>query len=605
MFTSISRGARRRWIVPAALAVVAAIGFSTLVSTSSQAATKADDKILKVALVNEVDTLNPFTAVLRASTAIMMLQYESLVQFSAKDNSIVPGMASKWETSADGLTWTFTLPKGRKWSDGEPVTAKDAAYTYNGIMKNEAMAAANGGLVTNIASVTAKDDETLVIVLKEPQAPNPGAELPIVPEHVYAKQADASKFANDKDGVGSGPFVIKSYKAGGSIELVANKNFWRGAPKIDGITEVTYKSTDAAVQALKTGEIDLIGDLVPAQFNALKGAKNITTSAGDGRRYQALGMNPGAVDVNGKPMGDGNPVLKDLEVRQAIYMAIDKKTLVDKVLDGKGTIGETEIPPVYPDYFGVADDKKFPFDPEAANAKLDAAGYKKGPDGIRLDKEGKPIKLRLMGRTSNPRHVQMGDFIKPWLKAIGIDIEMQMVSDNQVNDDSTLGKYDLYFTGWGLSPDPDFQLSINLCSSMPNADGSGALTESNWCDPKFDALFKQQHTELDHDKRAQLVKDAWAIKYEQASNDVLYYEQFLEAYRSDRFGGWDKQPAKTGVIAGQNGYWGFYSAEPVGSSSSDDGGWPTWATVVILAGVLVAAGAFVASRRRTTADDRE
>ena len=277
MFTSISRGARRRWVVPVALAVASAIGFSTLVSTSSQAtATKADDKILKVALVNEIDTLNPFTAVLRSSTGILMLQYESLVQFAQKDNAIVPGMASKWETSADGLTWTFTIPEDREWSDGEPLTAKDAAWTFTNIMEKEPMQAANGGLVTNMASVTAKDDETLEIVLKEPQAPNPGAELPIVPEHIYGEEADASKFANDKDGVGSGPFVVKSFSAGGSLELVANKKFWRGAPKIDGITYVTYKSTDAAVQALKTGEIDLIGDLAPAQFEALEGAKNIT-----------------------------------------------------------------------------------------------------------------------------------------------------------------------------------------------------------------------------------------------------------------------------------------------------------------------------------------
>ena len=154
-----------------------------------------------------------------------------------------------------------------------------------------------------------------------------------------------------------------------------------------------------------------------------------------------------------------------------------------------------------------------------------------GPDGVRLDKDGKPIKLRVMGRTSNPKHAQMGDFVKPWLKAIGIDVELQMVSDNQVNDDSTLGKYDMYFTGWGLSPDPDFQLSINLCSSMPNADGSGALTESNWCDRHSTHCSSSSTPSWITTSGRQLVKDAWAIKYEQAVNDVLYYEQILEAYR--------------------------------------------------------------------------
>lgn len=604
---SHSDTSRRRWYAPALLALASVLALCTLTATSSQAAS-SDSKILKVALNQDIDSLNPFIAIFQSSTGIGVVQYESLVAYGAKDNSVVPGIASKWTTSADGLTWSYDIPKGRVWSDNKPLTAKDVAWTYNAVINNPKLQAANGGLVTNISKVTADGDNKVDIVLKEAQAPNPGAELPIVPEHVWGKLPNPDKFANDKNDVGSGPFVVKSYNQGQSVQMVANKHFWRGAPKIDGVTFVYYKNTDAAVQALKTGELDLVNRLEPAQFKALKGQKNITTTAGTGRRYTALAINPGAKDIKGKPLGNGNPALKDLVVRNAIMAAIDPKTLLDKVIQGEGTLGQGEVPPVYPAFFGIDKADQHTFDPAAANKMLDEAGYKKGPDGIRLDKQGKPLNLRLMGRSSDPTHAQMADYVTPWLKAIGIGVKTTMTSDDRVNIDSTVGKYDLYFTGWGIGPDPDFQLSINQCNSLPNADGSGALSENNYCSPEFDAQFKAQHTELDTAKRATLIKQAFTTLYKASVSDVLFYKKNLEAYRSDRFGGFTKQPAGTGSIMEQNGYWGYYSATPASASSSDSdsGGFPAWATVLIIVLVVAAAGGAVVARRRgTAADDRE
>ena len=611
MFSAISTAsdpstARRRWFAPLALALATAVALSTIVATNAQAKSADEGStVLKVAIASEIDTLNPFTAILASSTGLMALQYEALIAYGANDNSVVPGIASKWETSADGLTWTFTIPKDRVWSDGEPLTARDVAWTFGAVKSNEKLQQANGGLLTNIKTVTAEGDQTVKIVLLDAQAPNPGAELPIVPEHVWSGVNKPEAFANDKDAVGSGPFVVKSYKQGQSVELVANKNFWRGAPKIDGITYVYYKNGDAAVQGLKTGEVDLVRELEPAQFKALKGQKGITTNAGVGRRYSSININSGAKDSTGADLGNGNPALQDVALRTAIFTAIDNKTLLEKVVQGLGTLGQTEIPPVYPDYFGIDEADRLTFDPAAANTMLDDAGYKLGSDGFRTNKDGGELALRLMGRTSNPQHAQMADYIKPWLKDVGINVEVKMQSDNQVNNDSTLGKYDIYFTGFGIGPDPDFQLSINTCGSYPNADGSGSLSENNWCDPEFDKLFTAQHTELDPAKRAAIVKDAFAMIYNASVNDVLFYQQSLEAFRSDRFVGFVKQPAKTGVIGGQNGYWGYYSATPVSASADDGGGFPLWGTILIIGAVLGAAAAVVASRRRTTADDRE
>ena len=338
---------------------------------------------------------------------------------------------------SDGKIWTFTIPSDRKWSDGQPLTADDVAWTFSAVQSMKALQQANGALVTNIASVRATDPQTLVITLKTAQAPNPGADLPIVPKHVWSG-IDAATYANDTDTVGSGPFVITSFQQNQSVQLKANPNFWRGPPKIGRLTYVSYKSTDAAAQALRTGDVDVVTGLTPAQFASLKGQPGIQTNAGADRRYQALAINPGAVDAQGSPLGNGNPALNDKVLREAILTAIDNKTLLDRVLQGLGKPGETEIPPVYPLYYGFAQGVTArTFDPARANQMLDEAGYAKGSDGIRTDKQGKPLKLRLLGRNIDPTHQQMADFIKSWLRDIGIDVQVSMVTPNQVNDQST------------------------------------------------------------------------------------------------------------------------------------------------------------------------
>ncbi len=609
--TPLRRSIRRRAaaVAVAAVALAApAVAWTTLPAQAADAA-----PTVKVAIATDIDTFNPFLAILASSTGILRFQYENLVQYGV-NNEPVPGLSDKWETSTDGKTWTYHIRDGMKWSDNQPLTADDVAWTFNAVKTNPALQKANGGLVENVQSVTAKDASTLELTLAAPQASNPGFELPIVPKHVWEKEADPSKYANDTDTVGSGPFVIKSYQKGVSVQMVANPNFWRGPAKVSGLTYAYYKNTDAAVQALKNGEVDIVGSLTPAQFTSLKDQSGITTNQGAGRRYTALAINPGAIDATGKPLGDGNAALQDPVLRQALVKAIDKQTLLTRVLQGLGKPGVTEMPGVYPAYTGYAAGYTAPtFDIAGANQLLDQAGYAKGADGNRTDKSGKPLTLRLMGRNSDPTHAQMAEFVKGWMGQIGIPLTVSMVTPNQVNDDSTLGKYDLYFTGWGIGPDPDFQLSINQCSSRPNADGSGATSENNWCDPAFDALYTAQHTELDATKRADLVKQAFTMIDKAAINSVIWYADTLEAWRSDKFTGFVKQPENTGVVMGQNGYWGLYGATPVSADTasaagtSSSSGMPGWAIGLIIVAIIVVVGAIIllSMRRRATAADRE
>jgi peptide/nickel transport system substrate-binding protein len=562
--------------------------------------------LMRVSHTQEIDTLNPFTAVFLISTQVGRLMYEYLTVNSAESSSPEPGLAESWTTSSDNLTWTFKIREA-KWSDGKPITAKDAAFTYNLIMTNEAAAAANGVAVTNYESVTAPDDRTLVIRTKAPQASMLSSEVPIVPEHVWSKVTDIKSYENTETfpAVGSGPYVLTGYQQGQSTTLKANDNFWRGRPKVDTLQFVKYENSDGAVQALRKGDVDIVYGLTPAQFGAVKTEQGIATNEGRNRRFAEIAMNPSNPKADGSAFGNGNPVLKDVAVRKALDHAIDRRTIVERVKQGFSEAATQLIPPVYPDWhFKPASGQLRNYDPAKANELLDQAGYARGGDGIRVDKQGKPINLRLLGTSDNSQLQQMSEFIKEWFRAIGIGLIPEFKSSNQSSDDQDAGNFDLAFTGWSVSPDPDYNLAQQTCKVIGTD-----LSDSNFCNSEYDRLYADQQSELDKEKRKQLVQQMQSILHDNVSALILTYDKALEAYRSDRFKDFVRQPTNGGVITGQNGYWGYYSATPVQEEQDEAGG--SGNALVIGVGVVAAAALLAAvvwglgRRRRVGADERE
>jgi peptide/nickel transport system substrate-binding protein len=585
------------------------------------AAQAQQEKTLRVAVTQEIDTMNPFQATFLVSTQILRLMYENLTMNGAEDSSPVPGLAESWEPSSDNLTWTFKIRDGMQWSDGQPITAKDVAFTYNLVMTNEDAAEANGVAVTNYESVTATDDRTLVIKTKQPQASMLNSEIPVVPEHIWKSVTDIKGFTNSDTFpvVGSGPYILTDYQEGQSVTLKANDKFWRGRAKVDTMQFVKYSNSDAAVQGLIKGDVDLVFNLTPAQYKALQNQPNIKTNAGRNRRYVEITMNPSNPKKDGSAFGNGNPVLKDVKVRQALDHAIDRSTIVDKVKQGFADPATQLIPPVYPDWtFKLPDDKKRNFDPGKANSLLDEAGYAKGADGLRVDKQGKQINLRLLGNSDRTQDQQTAEYIKEWFGQIGIGVTPEFKSSNQSSDDQNSGNFDLAFTGWSVSPDPDYSLAQQTCDVVGTD-----LGDTNFCDPEFDRLYKQQQGELDKGKRMETVQQLQTMLYEKVSALILTYDKLLEAYRSDRFAGFQTQPADGGIINNQSGYWGYYGATPVGEEgpagarpesqrvatvATEDSGLGGGAIAAIIAGgvvLLAAAGWGLTRRRRTTAEDRE
>ncbi|THA71269.1 ABC transporter substrate-binding protein [Streptomyces sp. A0642] len=577
-------------------------------------AADSGNKTLTVAVAQSVDSLSPFLAQKLLSTSVSRLMYDFLTNYDPKDNHAVPGLATKWEPSADKLTWTYTIRPNSTWSDGQQATAEDAAWTFNKIMTDEGAAQANGSFVTNFKKVTAPSPTKLVIELKEPQATMAALDVPIVPKHVWEKVKDFSKFNNDTDFpvVGNGPFVLSDYKVDQYVKLKANKDFWRGSPKFDELVFKTYKDQDAAVAALRKGEVSFVAGspaLTPAQANSLKGEANIKVNEGPGRRFFALATNPGAQTKDGKKFGNGNKALLDQKVRQALFLSIDRKTIIDKVFQGHAVEGQGYIPPRFSEYsWQPSASQSLAYDPAKAGRLLDQAGYAlKG--GKRVGKDGKALDLRILCHATDPNDKAIGKYLKEWWGKLGVGLKVDCLDD--VSVPWYAGEYDLAFDGWSVNPDPDFVLGIHTCAALPAKAKASAATDNFICDKTYDGLYKKQLAEYDPAKRADLVGQMQSWLYDSGYMNVLAYPNAVEAYRTDQIKSITTMPEAAGNIYGQDGYWSWWSAVPAGSgdgdSDSGSGSSSTGIVVgIVVAVVVLAGGGFLLSRRRrTTADERE
>ena len=368
-----------------AAAIATVIGLLALSTGLSSAEDPPPPKsTFTVGVVQDVDSLNPFIGVTVAAYEMFQLQYPTLTDYGAKDYAIEPEIAESWKESPDHTFWTYKIRPGMKWSDGEPLTAKDAAYTFNRIINGTFEKTNYGNYVGNITAAEAPDDTTLILRVDKPTPIMDRLYVYILPEHVYSKidetaiQSYNNEPVDGKPTVGGGAYLVAERKVGQFTRLVANPNFFRGKPAVDEIVFKNYANPDALGQALKKGEIDYANDLQPNVYDALANTPNIERKSQVYPGFNELAFNTGAALVDGKPIGDGNPLLKDKRLREAIGWSLDRKVLVDKVLGGHGSAATSIITPTYASLH-LTPANEATYDPAKARSLLDAGGYRVGP----------------------------------------------------------------------------------------------------------------------------------------------------------------------------------------------------------------------------------
>jgi peptide/nickel transport system substrate-binding protein len=553
---------------------------------------------LVVATLQDVDSLNPFVGSSVTASQLFRSMFDYLTDYDPRDNRSVPGLARSWSTSPDGRTWTFRLRDGVRWSDGRALTAGDVAFTYRTIMARPALA--TSALLRNVQSVEAPDDGTVVIRTVAPTPTMLSLDVPIVPAHVWAGRDPAAAVTDPAVLVGSGPFRLTAARQGVGYELARNPGYWRGAPRIDRLVYRYLTNGDAAVQALLAGEVDVVGNLTPAQYEALGRDRRIGRNVARGSRLTELGLNAGAARADGVPLGDGHPALRDVRVRRAIDHAIDRDVLVRRVLGGQGDPGAGYLPPTYrPWGWRPAPASLRGYDPGEAARILDSAGYRVGADGVRvMPGGGRRLSFTVLVPNGRAHYEQSATYLVDWLRAVGIELRVQVMSDADKAARVAAGRYDMFLGGWVLDPDPDFLLSVQTCDARPDAGGTGT-TDTFLCDPEYDRLYTLQSRQLDPAARAATVWRMQRRLQDGAGLLVLYYPGVLEAYRSDRFTGLVRRPAASGSVAGP---WSFAVARPVAAPARED---RLPIRTLVAVGLVALVVAVVGAVARATRDRRQ
>ncbi|MBN1528700.1 MAG: ABC transporter substrate-binding protein [Thermoleophilaceae bacterium] len=551
-----------------------------------------------------IDSMSPLIGVVVPSFEAWNIQYATLTDKAAEDFHTIPGLAESWTASKDKLTWTYKLRDGLKWSDGKPLTSEDIAWNVNTSRKEEWL---NHSAVTANLTATAPDPQTVVIKTSVPDPKLPTMDVYILPKHIWGKLSpdERDKYAGE-DGVGSGPFVLDKFEKGQFARFKANPNYWGGKPAVDTVVLRKFNNPDAMVAALKTGELDAAWDIPGAAFNQLKNDDDFVTNEGYQGSFSEVALN------GGDGLKKGHPALEDPEVRKAIAHAIDRDTLVARVLDGIGKPLKTISPSANPEWVpDLSEDTSLDFDLDEAKRILEDAGYKDtNGDGVReMPNGGEPLKFTYYARSDGETGPKVAEFVRGWLDEIGIATTEKIASDSELTPIIGKGDYDMFAWGWTPYVDPDTMLDYMTCKQVaadPD-DPTNYYNDANYCDPEYDKLYAQQKVELDPEKRKEIVHEMLTRWAHSGVYNVMWEEPETIAYRKDRFEGWTQQPAETGPVLFSNTSPTYAKLKPVSASASgdDDGGGSGGIIAIIAAAVLVlGGGAWFLSRRRS-ADERE
>ena len=548
--------------------------------------------------------MNPFSSWSSVSWECFRLGYDFLTWYDA-DYRPAPDLATSWETSEDGLTWTFHIREGMKWQDGVPLTARDVAFTYDLILETRQPAYIQ--YLTGVTDVTATDDATLVITTRRPNSGMLALAIPILPEHVWAK-VDPDRLGEYENlpFVGSGPFRVVSLEKGRSVRLEANPAYppeLGGAPHLDSVTFVAGENADTLAEEYRTGALDAVVDF-PATYEQLyAGMPGTTTVASPAIGFHELGFNCWE-----SPRSKGNPLLRDPSIRRAVHWAIDKRQIAATAMAGLAEPATSLLSPAQADWrWEVPEAAQYRYDPQRAKQILEDAGYAdRDGDGVREDAAGDELSFRLVALDEYPEDQVAARMIVGWCRDVGIRLRLEHM-DEQAFSDAIFddADYDLFVWSWGGDIDPGFILSTFTTSQVTG------WSDSQYSNKDYDRLFVKQAEALDPahpediTQRKAYIDAMQKILYRDDPYVVLWYNVNLQAYRTDRWTGYALAPSGDGAP-----FWNQLRATyialrplqaPAPAPESASRAW-VWALVA----ALVAAGAVAFAllrRRRATPED--
>jgi peptide/nickel transport system substrate-binding protein len=296
--------------------------------------------------------------------------------------------------------------------------------------------------------------------------------------------------------------------------------------------------------------------------------------------------------------------LTDPLVRQAINYAIDRDLMVEKSINGLGVAADAISPSASRSWdYTAPDAERYKYDPDKAKALLDQAGWVDDGTGKR-SKDGVELRLRYFDRNTGQGRVNT-EFIRDWLQDVGIATDLETMDPDTLGERLYQNDFDLFTWGWVPFVDPDPQL-YNFTKEAVNFDTEASLSnDANWCDDEYDALYIQQQQELDPDKRHDIVEQMLKIFHDRGPYAVLYRGDDLQAFRTDKWENFVRQPKDTGPVLFTNASGAYLDLElKDGGGGGDDGNSAgLWIGIGGAAVALTGVTLLIRNRRGRESDD--
>ncbi len=467
---------------------------------ASEAPTGGGGGTLVVAISADPGHLNPAITTSGATHTAAELIFNGLVGLD-ENLEPVPELAESWTIDNDGAQYTFKLRDGVTWHDGTPFTSADVKFTFEEVLlKLHARTRSSVGPVLD--GIDTPDAQTVVFRFKQPYAPLlrqlDVTEAPILPKHIYQGSDPAKNPANAAP-VGTGPFAFESYTPDSEIRLKRNDTYWAPAlPKLDEVVMRVIPETGSQVIALEAGEVDWIWGVPGPDEARLDADPEVELLRTD--------RNPGGSNcIMTMSFNFDKPILQDVRVRQAIAHAIDRQQIVDKILFGQGRVATAPISSGIG--WAHADDIVLPaFDPTAAMAMLDQAGWKAGADGMRIAAgvtgvaDGTPLALDFL---HFPTFARYGELLRSELGAVGIELTLEPL-EPPVFAETVFTKrdFDTNVISYCNGPDPEIGVRRMFDSAqigpVPFSNAAG------YRDSAVDALFTQAQQTVGNEARGKI-----------------------------------------------------------------------------------------------------
>jgi peptide/nickel transport system substrate-binding protein len=523
----------------AAVAVLALAGCSSGGPTGGSTAGSTTITLFNGSVGNFTENFNPLLSTGAELQPTQGVIYETLFYYNmARAQKPVPVLGTDFSWNADGTQLTITTRSGVKWTDGQPFTAKDVAFTFTLFQSNPALNT-TGATWT----ATATDDHTVVLTFPSTSftlEPQLLGNMAMVPEHIWSTIADPAKATNTSP-VGTGPYKLKSFSAQ-SYVLTRNTSYWgtgADAPKIDNVRYISLANADAATSALESGQIDWMGSYLPTLKSIVQQHTNLSYVNTPDSVTDLVTCSNAALGCKGPQT--------DAAVRQAIYYAMDRTQMNTQAV--AGFAGPASLALLVPAVNGnnIVDpaNAALPQAADSSKAKsiLEADGWKLGGNGY-YSKNGQELDVSINVVTGWTDYDTDCTLLQGQLKAAGIKVAVNQVAQNAWTQAEVSGNFQLSLNSInpGASTSPYFIYNNYLSSSNTAKAGDSATTNTaRYSNPTVDAAIKDVASTNDPAKQTA----DYGVIQSQIAKDMpyipIYVNQALTQFNNSRATGWPTQ----------------------------------------------------------------